>query len=238
MNSAQLQKVGIWSGPAMAVLTFVGAVLLGRFIPPFMDPSSAAAVVATKYAEHANGVRAGAIISAIGLSLIAPFGAAIAAQTRPAEGDRPFLTYVQVASIAVASVFVVLACTIWALTAFRPGDYPAELVRYSNDLAYFLFIFTWPPFTVWFVAIALAAFKDASEAPFPRWSGYLCIWLAVQISAGSLIAFFKTGPFAFNGLFALYLPVALFFVWVVAMTVVMLRNVAGQRDSTNLRASA
>jgi hypothetical protein len=229
MSDARLQRIGIWCGPAMAIVTLVGAVLLGRFIPPFMDPSDTATVLAAKYAEHATGVRIGAIVSAIGLALIAPFGGALAAQTRPAEGTRPFLTYVQIASVAVASVFVVLACTIWALTAFRPGDYPPDIVRYSNDLAYFLFIFTWPPFTVWFIAIALAAFKDPSQAPFPRWSGYLCIWLAMQISAGALIAFFKTGPFAYNGLFALYLPVALFFVWVVAMTVVMLRNVSGQR---------
>lgn len=235
MTDARLLRIGIWSGPAMAVVTLFGAVLIGRFIPPFMDPSSTAAVVAAKYAEHATSVRIGAIVSAVGLCLIAPFGGALAAQTRPAEGTRPFLTYVQVASIAVASVFVVLACTIWALTAFRPGDYPPELVRYSNDLAYFLFIFTWPPFTVWFIAIALAAFKDPDQAPFPRWSGYLCLWLAVQISAGALIAFFKTGPFAYNGLFALYLPVALFFVWVVAMTVVMLRNLSAERQNTEIQ---
>jgi hypothetical protein len=61
----------------------IGAVFVGRFVPPFMDPSSTAAVIATKYAEHATGVRIGAIISAIGLSLIAPFGGALAAQTRP-----------------------------------------------------------------------------------------------------------------------------------------------------------
>jgi hypothetical protein len=235
MSDTRLLRIGIWSGPAMALITLIGAVFVGRFVPPFIDPSSTAAVIATKYAQHATGVRIGAIISAIGLALIAPFGGALAAQTRPAEGARPFLTYVQVLSVAVASVFVVLACTIWAITAFRPGDYPPEIVRYSNDLAYFLFIFTWPPFTVWFVAIALAAFKDAEQAPFPRWSGYLCIWLAVQISAGALIAFFKTGPFAYNGLFALYLPVALFFVWVMAMTFVMLRNLNGQRQATDFR---
>jgi hypothetical protein len=57
----------------------------------------------------------------------------------------------------------------------------------------------------------------------------------VQISAGALIAFFKTGPFAYNGLSALYLPVALFFVWVIAMTFVMLRNLNGQRQATDFR---
>jgi hypothetical protein len=212
----------------MAVLTGVGAVLLGRFIPPFMSPADSAAVVAARYAEHANQVRLGAIVSVLGLSLIVPFGAEIAARTRRLEGERPVLTYVQVASIGVASVFVVLTCAIWALTAFRPAGYPPEIVRYSNDLAYFLFIFTWPPFSVWFLAVAAAALREHPRPAFPRWSGYLSIWLAVQIAGGSLIPFFTTGPFAYNGLFALYLPVALFFIWVVAMTVVLHRGEAAE----------
>jgi hypothetical protein len=207
----------------MAVLTAVGALLIGRFIPPFMNPADTAVVVAAKYAEHATRARLGAIVSTFGLSLIVPFGAEIAARTRRLEPSRPVLTYIQLASIAVASVFVVLTCTVWALTAFRPAQYPPEIVRYSNDLAYFLFIFTWPPFTIWFLAIAAAALSDGHPPAFPRWVGYLSIWLSVQIAGGSLIPFFTTGPFAYNGLFALYLPVALFFAWVVAMTVVMHR---------------
>ena len=225
VNTKLAQTLGIWSGPAMAALTLVGAVLVGRFIPPFMHPADSAHQVAVQYAGHPNSIRVGAIISIIGLSLITPFGAAIAAQLRPIEGPRPILTYVQLACVGVATVFVVLACTIWALTAYRPGEYPDDLVRYSNDLAYFLFIFTWPPFSVWFIAIALLVFADTSDRPiFPRWSGYLCMWLALLIAAGALIAFFKSGPFAFNGLLALYVPVSAFFIWVIAMTVVMRRN--------------
>jgi len=203
----------------MAVLAFVGIVVAGRFIPPFVDPSDGARVVAERYAEHGGRIRVGAVLTAISLSLIAPFGAVIAARTRPTEGGRPLLAYVQVACVAVAVVLVVLAATVWALTAFRPGEYPDELVRYSNDLAYFLFIFTWPPFTVWFAAIAIAVLGgDQPDPPLPRWIGYLSWWLAILIAAGSVIAFVKTGPFAYNGLLALYVPVVSFFVWVMAMT--------------------
>jgi hypothetical protein len=232
--STRVHRLCTWSGIAMAVLTAIGAVLIGRFIPPFMSPADTATVVAERYAEHANRVRLGAIVSALGLTLIVPFGAEIAARTRRLESSRPVLTYIQVASIAIASVFVVLTCTIWALTAFRPTQYPPEIVRYSNDLAYFLFIFTWPPFTVWFLAVAAAALGEHPRPAFPRWSGYLSIWLAVQIAAGSLIPFFTTGPFAYNGLFALYLPVALFFAWVVAMTVVLHRGEPTEASEASL----
>ena len=232
ITQRRIEAIGIWCGVAMAVLTLVGAVLVGRFIPPFAVASDSAAAVAAEYADRAARVRIGAVLSNIGLALILPFGAAIAVQCRRAEGARPLLTYVQVASIAVASVLVVLACTIWALAAFRPGVYPPELVRFANDLAYFIFIFTWPPFSIWFAAIALGTFTEGSPSPFPRWIGYLCLWLAVQISGGAMIAFFKTGPFAFQGLLALYVPVALFFVWVIAMTRAMLANL----DPVDLRA--
>lgn len=224
-NSNTPERAAIWSGPLMALLTLIGAAVVGRFIPPFMDPADTAAVLAAKYVEHRDQVRIGAVLSVIGLSLIAPFGIVVATRLRQVEGPRPLLTYIQVTCVGVATVLVVLACTIWALTAYRPDEYPPELVRYSNDLAYFLFIFTYPPFTVWFIAIAAAILRDERPRPaFPRWAAYLNIWLAVLIMAGSGIAFFKSGPFAYNGLLALYVPVGAFFVWVITMTVLMLRN--------------
>jgi hypothetical protein len=96
--STRVHRLCTWSGIAMAVLTAIGAVLIGRFIPPFMSPADTATVVAERYAEHANRVRLGAIVSALGLTLIVPFGAEIAARTRRLESSRPVLTYIQVAS--------------------------------------------------------------------------------------------------------------------------------------------
>lgn len=220
------QLICLWCGPLVVVLFTVGAALVGQIIPPFMDPSDSAAEVAALYADHTLGVRAGSLISIIALALIAPWGAVIAAQLRPGEGSMPVLTYLQIASIGAVSAIVAVICTFWTVTAFRPGEYPAEIVQYSNDVAYLMFVFTWPPFTIWLWASALATLLDARERPaYPRWTAFLAIWVGLLIVGGGASTFFKTGAFAYNGLLGLYLPLVAFFAWLITMTVLTLRNI-------------
>ena len=49
----------------------------------------------------------------------------------------------------------------------------------------------------------------------------MCIWVLLGQLPGQLLFFFKTGPFAWNGLFAFYLPMTVFFVWFIAAFYVM-----------------
>ena len=64
--------------------------------------------------------------------------------------------------------------------------------------------------------ITIAAFIDKSDRPaFPRWFGYMCFLVFMGQAPGQLLFFFKTGPFAWNGLFAFYVPMVVFFVWFV-----------------------
>lgn len=47
-----------------------------------------------------------------------------------------------------------------------------------------------------------------------------------------LIYFFKTGPFAYDGAFAFWRPVTVFFVWATAMCWALLRAVRTPRPAT------
>ena len=59
---------------------------------------------------------------------------------------------------------------------------------------------------------------DKREQPiFPRWFGYFNIWAATMFTPGSFNVFFHTGPLAWNGVFAFYIPVAVFAVWCVVV---------------------
>src|ERR1700704_3854975 len=98
-----------------------------------------------------------------------------------------------------------------------------------HDAAWFLFLFSWPPFAVWVGAVGVVILRDRDQSPmFPRWSGYLSIWTAFLFIPAALMAFFKTGPMAYNGVLALYIPVFVFVVWVIAMTRVLLRIISSQ----------
>jgi hypothetical protein len=125
-------------------------------------------------------------------------------------------------SIAVG----VLVPTVWAVAAYRPETYSSDIVLMLNDAGWFLVLFTWPPFSMWCIAVAAAILRDESVDPvFPRWAGYLSISAAFLLVAAACMAFAKTGPLAYNGLIALYVPVAWFLVWMVAMSILAIRAV-------------
>ncbi|MHB8695378.1 MAG: hypothetical protein ACYDHH_29475 [Solirubrobacteraceae bacterium] len=220
------QLIAVWCGPLCAVLFAIGAALLGRFIPPYVRPHYGAAQAAHIYAEHASRIRLGAFIACISMSLVGPWGCSIAAQIRRTEGDFPILTYISLTCVAIGTTIVVLMCCCWGVAAFRPGDVSPQITQFANDLGYFIFLFTWPPFSVWGIAVALAIFTDQNEVPvFPRWLGYLSVWTALLFVPAGLMIFFKTGAFSWAGLMTLYVPVGIFFVWLAGLTYCTIKNI-------------
>jgi hypothetical protein len=95
-----------------------------------------------------------------------------------------------------------------------------------NDLGWIFFIFDWSPLAVWYTAVALAIFLDPSdERIFPRWAAWLSAWTAILSIPGGATIFFKTGPLAFNGLLALWVPLGVFGIWIVVMTMLVIRAI-------------
>jgi hypothetical protein len=220
------QLICAWCGPLLTVLFFIGAVLLGRFIPPWTRPHYNAQHIAHIYALHHTRILVGAFIAIISMSLIIPWGVSIAAQTRRKEGSFPVLSYVQLMCVAVGTAVVVLMCMMWAVAAFRPHEYAPQTVMALNDVAYFLFLFTWPPFSLWTASVALAIFLDTSGEPaYPRWIGWLSIWTTILFVPAGLMAFFKHGAFSWAGLMTLYVPVGIFFVWLAGMSYTTIQNI-------------
>jgi hypothetical protein len=60
----------------------------------------------------------------------------------------------------------------------------------------------------------LASFLDERpHAVFPRWFGYYNLWAMLLVIPDQLLFFFHDGPFAWNGLFGLWLPAVSFGSW-------------------------
>jgi hypothetical protein len=59
------QLICAWTGPVLTVLFLIGAVLLGRFIPPWVRPGYGAQKVAHIFAQHHGRILAGAFVSII-----------------------------------------------------------------------------------------------------------------------------------------------------------------------------
>jgi hypothetical protein len=225
-----LARAFTWAGPALAVTFGVGFVLLAGFFPP-PAPSADSATIARLYSEHQLAIRGGCFLMIVGLVLLIPWGIALAALTERIPGSSSLLTYGQLACIATSTTLIEIIPTTWALAAYRPAEVAADITRTVNDFGWFLLLFAWPPFGLWSALVAIAIFRDHSATPlFPRWAAYLSLWNTTLLVPGGLIAFFKAGPFAWNGVIAFYVPLTVFFVWLVAITVVMLRATTRSRS--------
>jgi hypothetical protein len=223
------QLLCAWFGPAATVLAFLGLVVVAGFIPA-QHPSASAGTIMRFYEHNTTGIRIGMMLAMIGFTFFIPFGIAIAVQTRRIENRRPVMTYIQIACVAIGSLEGVMTAFIFATAAFRPGHMSAQITRTLNDLGWFAFLFDVPPFMIWIGAIGYVILRDQRATPvFPRWVGYFNLWVALLIFPADLMAFFKHGPFGYNGIFALYLPAGLFFAWILTMTPFLIKAI--KRDT-------
>jgi hypothetical protein len=111
----------------------------------------------------------------------------------------------------------------WLTIAYRTG-HASDSVGILNDFAWISWIVSWPFFFVQATALGLCILMRPTVV-FPRWLGYLSIWFALSMFPASLIVFFYSGPFAWNGLFGLYLPLGLFALWYNAVSFYLLKAV-------------
>jgi hypothetical protein len=225
MNPRLLRTL-TWGGPVLTVVFAAGLIPLAGFFPP-PSPAADAQTIARLYAEHATAIRLGCFAMIVGLVFLVPWGLALAAWCRRIPGADPALATGQLVCLAVSTALIEVIPTVWAVAAYRAGTAAPDVTQALNDLGWFLLLFAWPPFSLWSVLVAMAVFADRRERPLlPRWAAYLSLWDALLLAPGGLMAFFKVGPFAWDGIMAFYIPLTVFFVWLVGMTVVMFRLAA------------
>lgn len=110
-----------------------------------------------------------------------------------------------------------------------------------NECAWLTFITAaqFLPFQAFPVAVvALSRKKDPENSAFPRWIGWLSIWMGVTAEMGLMAQMFKVGPFAWDGLFAFYLPVVVYGAWTGAVTVMLFKAIAKQERAALQTAGA
>lgn len=224
---SRTQAVFAWSGPFAVALFFIGLVIAQFFPPP--SPSLDAETVAALYRENTTAIRIGMVFFLISGVFTAPFVALISLNIRRIEGSRtPLIAYAQLAAGSAGIVFFVLPAILFLLTAYRP-ERSLEMTQTLNDLSWFVTIIAYPCNWMQCILTGLAIFSDKRAQPlFPRWLGYFNFWVALLFLPGSLLAFVYSGPFAWNGLFAFWIPGAAFGGWYIAMTLMMLKAIKRQ----------
>ena len=230
------QRVCAISG-IICPLLFFGAFVAAGFIPP-LPPSWSAAQIAAHYRDHANGVRLGAGIMLLSGAFYAAYTAVISGQMRRIPKVHQTVINTQTIAGAFACLTFLVPAMLFAVTAFRP-ERPAEWTLLLNDMSWIFLVMPWPPFMVQNFAFAFAILSDDRPIPvFPRWLAYLNIWAPITFTPAVILPFFKSGPFAWNGIFVFWIPAVVFGIQFIANAVWLLKAINSESYEADMAPTA
>jgi hypothetical protein len=219
---------GAWAALLYPALLILGWWVLAGFVPP-PKPTAGAPDILDHYTAHTTSIRAGMVIVMFGAVMAMPLGATAAYFIRRIEGFTGPLTMLQIMGAVGMAALTFFPAMWWLIALFRPDRSP-ELTRMLNDAGWLQWVGGLTIYYPTILTMAIAAFIDRSDRPaFPRWFGYLNLWLFVLLLPGQMIFFFKTGPFAWNGLISFYLAFVVFGLWFPVAFWVLRKAVKGVR---------
>jgi hypothetical protein len=220
---AKVQRVMIWSGVGMIVLWLGAFVFIAGFIPP-SAPTSSADTIVHLYQNHSIAIKLGLVLSMLGSALLVPYGVAISGQLKRIDGAKS-LADVQMVSSALLSLEFITPIGIWMGVSFGVNDQSAEVTKAIHHVGWILFMTVIWSLWVQLIAVAIAIFIDRRDEPvLPRWLAYLSLWTALLIMPAGTVLFFRNGPFAWNGIAGLYIPLVGFTIWIACMSIVIHRS--------------
>ena len=213
----------ILSWPMCLVGVAITFILVGGFVPPPL-PASSAETIAKFFTAEPVHIRIGAIgfLYFSGITIL--FYSVIAEEIKKIEGQPALLARIQFGSaVILVTIFQIIGLA-WLLASYRTDTSP-DVIRMLNDYCWFCWSMFVPTYVVQYVCVGVAAFMDERPNPtWPRWAGYLNLWIAFGGMGGALAVFFKDGPFAWNGLVGFWIPVVIFAIGNCANAWLMLRR--------------
>lgn len=228
--NARSQLLCAWCAPLFALVYLIGLWPLAQFLPPHL-PSASAQEIAALYQARTLPIRAGLFLMMGSSGLLCAFVALITTVMKRIPNSSPILPYVQLSAGSCGVVLLIVPCLMWTAAAFRPERSP-ELILLLNDLGWIMLFMPFGTFVVQNFAIGLAILGDTQDTPvLPRWLGFFNLWVGVLFIPGGMLTFFKTGPFAWSGVFVYWIPLVVFLAWFLTMFAV-LRQVVLQQART------
>jgi len=214
--TTRTQLVFTWCAPIGVVVILVGFWAIAGYLPP-PPASSTADQIAAFYRDRAGLIRLGLVLTFAGCAAWGPLVAVITHRMLEIRPRNITLVCGQLAAGIAAWGFLLVPLIVLAVAAFRPQR-SAETTQKLHDLGWMLLIMPFVPFTVQNTCLGWAILQDIGSPPaLPRWVGYFNLWVALSFIPGGVIALFKTGPLAYDGVFAFWIPFTVFFVWLLVM---------------------
>lgn len=207
-----------WLGLVAITLFFIAMIPAMHFVPP-LSPQLTGEDLAQHYREHAVGMRLGAVLIMTGAALMFPLFASMSTAMLRMRGRPVTLAWTQMACAIVTFFPFFATAFFFAAAGFRP-ERGADDIQVLSDLGWFWLVMPTPASFLQMFAFGIAVVGDDVRRPvLPRWIGYFNFMAGVLFFSGLFIPLFKSGPFAWDGLLAFWVPLVEFGIWVSVMSV-------------------
>lgn len=225
-----LQRLGIWAAIPFMVVLGVAFVVIGGMVPP-QSPTSTLTETTRFLVEHKLRIRVGVAVSALAAALLYPWTAAICLRVRAIEGKWGMLTVTEILTSAILVPSITYPMVVMAAAAFRPEGNPhgSEALR---DLFWLSFVGPTGFVIAQASVLAIATFAYGGQpVSFPRWFGYLNIWYVIGTLPSAAVLLFNDGPLAWNGIIGFWIPLSAFGIWIIGITVALLRSIKADEQA-------
>ena len=144
------------------------------------------------------------------------------------EGQFPVLYGLQLVGATMLSLLFMICNLIWTIAAFRPEQH-VQILQMLHDAGWLIFVMAIPEYWMQLVCLAVVFLGDKRQKPFiSRWACFFTLMVAVVGGGGALATFFKTGPWAYNGLIGFWMPIGFYVVWICVMFPLFIKGVKRQ----------
>jgi hypothetical protein len=199
-----------WAGPVLLVATLLFWAVLGQNVPPYSAGLSADAM-AEQVRANATLIRIGMVgqMTVSGLYLV--WGVAISKVMEQMEGDNNVLSTIQLWGAGFTVLVFEIPCMAWLAASFRADVLPAPIIQALYDMGWMFFDIAYLT-SLQMIPLAICIINDRRDLPLmPKWVGWFSLWVAISFLLLILTGFFKTGPFARDGLLNYWVEFSLFF---------------------------
>ena len=229
--SERAQRILLWWG---LTFTLIYGLVWWRLLHMMPPPTArwSADEIARFYVEHGSDIKIGATICGWTSGFMVPIAVVVAVQISRLEKGKPVWAALALAGGTLMSIPLALPPIFWGTAAFTPTRSP-EVTAIMHELAMLTFVTTDQYYIFMWVAIAAIGLipSTVQHSPFPRWFGYYTAWTALMFETGAIAFLTRSGPFAWNGLLAFWLPVVTFFAWIVVAATLLFRAIGEQSEA-------
>ena len=214
-----------WAAPVFLAGFIIFWAILGFNLPP-IDPGMSLSDLHAHYVDNNLRIRVAMVFSVFFGPFYFVFSAVVSRIMQKIEVGEGPLPVVEQMGGAITTVVILVGCICWLTAAHRIDQRTPEMIRQLHDFGWLFFDTTYMATSLQMLATAIVILGDKRSEPLlPRWLAWYSIFTAAVFIPDTLLPFFFTGPFAWNGLINYWLGFNAYFLWIVLFCIYIFKAI-------------